>query len=67
MGSPPTKTSGDSHVQGVYRIGPKPTTPPAYSTGVSFGNLLFFPGLFAASPVTSKRTRSSPSVKLRSN
>jgi hypothetical protein len=31
----------------VYRAGPKPATPPAYSTGISFGNLLFLSGVRA--------------------
>ena len=29
----------------VYRPGPKPAQPPAYSTAVSFGNLLFISGM----------------------
>lgn len=34
----------------VYRTGPKPATPPAYSTGVSLGNLLFLSGIVCRTP-----------------
>jgi reactive intermediate/imine deaminase len=34
----------------VYRTGPKPATPPAYSTGVSLGNLLFLSGVICRTP-----------------
>jgi 2-iminobutanoate/2-iminopropanoate deaminase len=34
----------------VYRTGPKPTAPPAYSTGVSLGNLLFLSGIVCRTP-----------------
>jgi reactive intermediate/imine deaminase len=34
----------------VYRTGPKPATPPAYSTAVSFGNLLFLSGIICRTP-----------------
>ncbi len=34
----------------VYRTGPKPATPPAYSTGVSLGNLLFLSGVVCRTP-----------------
>ena len=34
----------------VYRTGPKPATPPAYSTGISFGNLLFLSGVICRTP-----------------
>jgi reactive intermediate/imine deaminase len=34
----------------VYRTGPKPATPPAYSTAVSLGNLLFLSGLVCRTP-----------------
>ncbi len=34
----------------VYRTGPKPATPPAYSTGVSLGNLLFLSGIICRTP-----------------
>ena len=34
----------------VYRTGPKPATPPAYSTGVSLGNLLFLSGVISRTP-----------------
>jgi enamine deaminase RidA (YjgF/YER057c/UK114 family) len=34
----------------VYRTGPRPATPPAYSTGVSFGNLLFLSGVICRTP-----------------
>jgi 2-iminobutanoate/2-iminopropanoate deaminase len=34
----------------VYRTGPKPATPPAYSTCVSLGNLLFLSGIVCRTP-----------------
>jgi 2-iminobutanoate/2-iminopropanoate deaminase len=34
----------------VYRTGPKPATPPAYSTGISLGNLLFLSGVICRTP-----------------
>jgi 2-iminobutanoate/2-iminopropanoate deaminase len=34
----------------VYRTGPKPATPPPYSTGVSLGNLLFLSGVICRTP-----------------
>src|SRR5579862_5894685 len=34
----------------VYRTGPKPATPPAYSTGISLGNLLFLSGIVCRTP-----------------
>jgi 2-iminobutanoate/2-iminopropanoate deaminase len=34
----------------VYRTGPKPATPPAYSTGISLGNLLFLSGVVCRTP-----------------
>ena len=34
----------------VYRTGPKPATPPAYSSGVSLGNLLFLSGVICRTP-----------------
>jgi reactive intermediate/imine deaminase len=34
----------------VYRTGPKPATTPAYSTGISFGNLLFLSGVICRTP-----------------
>jgi 2-iminobutanoate/2-iminopropanoate deaminase len=34
----------------VYRTGPKPATPAAYSTGVSLGNLLFLSGIVCRTP-----------------
>jgi reactive intermediate/imine deaminase len=37
-------------VKKVYRTGPKPATPPAYSTGVSLGNLLFLSGIVCRTP-----------------
>lgn len=38
----------------VYRAGPKPATPPAYSTGVSLGNLLFLSGIICRTPGDAK-------------
>jgi reactive intermediate/imine deaminase len=38
----------------VYRTGPKPATPPAYSTGVSLGNLLFLSGVICRTPGDAK-------------
>jgi reactive intermediate/imine deaminase len=34
----------------VYRTGPRPATPPAYSTGISLGNLLFLSGIICRTP-----------------
>jgi reactive intermediate/imine deaminase len=34
----------------VYRTGPKPAVAPAYSTGVSLGNLLFLSGIICRTP-----------------
>src|SRR5579862_1352722 len=34
----------------VYRTGPRPATPPAYSTGISLGNLLFLSGVVCRTP-----------------
>jgi reactive intermediate/imine deaminase len=42
--------AAESTAKKVYRAGPKPATPPAYSTGVSFGNLLFLSGIICRTP-----------------
>ena len=42
--------AADAPAKIVYRAGPKPATPPAYSTGVSFGNLLFLSGVVCRTP-----------------
>jgi reactive intermediate/imine deaminase len=42
--------AADAPVKKVYRTGPKPATPPAYSTGVSLGNLLFLSGIVCKTP-----------------
>jgi len=42
--------AADAPAKKVYRTGPKPATPPAYSTGVSFGNLLFLSGIVCKTP-----------------
>ncbi|HWF08918.1 MAG TPA: hypothetical protein VG297_10665, partial [Bryobacteraceae bacterium] len=39
-----TAKAADTPTKKVYRTGPKPATPPAYSTGISLGNLLFLSG-----------------------
>lgn len=42
--------AAESGAKKVYRTGPKPATPPAYSTGVSLGNLLFLSGIICRTP-----------------
>jgi 2-iminobutanoate/2-iminopropanoate deaminase len=42
--------AADTPAKKVYRTGPKPATPPAYSTGVSLGNLLFLSGVVCKTP-----------------
>ena len=42
--------AADATAKKVYRNGPKPATPPAYSTGVSLGNLLFLSGIVCRTP-----------------
>ena len=42
--------AADSPAKKVYRVGPKPATPPAYSTGVSLGNMLFLSGIICRTP-----------------
>ena len=42
--------AADAPAKKVYRTGPKPATPPAYSTGVSLGNLLFLSGIICRTP-----------------
>ncbi len=45
-----TAKAADAPAKKVYRTGPKPATPPAYSTGVSLGNLLFLSGIICRTP-----------------
>ena len=45
-----SKAAGTPAQKKVYRTGPKPATPPAYSTGVSLGNLLFLSGVICRTP-----------------
>ena len=42
--------AADAPARKVYRTGPKRVTPPGYSTGVSFGNLLFLSGIVCKTP-----------------
>jgi 2-iminobutanoate/2-iminopropanoate deaminase len=42
--------AADTPAKKVYRTGPKPATPPAYSTALSLGNLLFISGLICRTP-----------------
>ncbi|HEY4084815.1 MAG TPA: RidA family protein [Bryobacteraceae bacterium] len=42
--------SAETSKKKVYRTGPKPATPPPYSTGVSLGNLLFLSGIVCRTP-----------------
>src|SRR4051812_31958160 len=42
--------AADTPAKKVYHAGPKPATPPAYSTGVSLGNLLFLSGVICRTP-----------------
>lgn len=42
--------AADATAKKVYRTGPKSATPPAYSSGVSFGNLLFLSGVICKTP-----------------
>lgn len=42
--------AADTPAKKVYRTGPKPAAPPAYSTGVSLGNLLFLSGIVCRTP-----------------
>lgn len=45
-----TAKAADTPAKKVYRTGPKPATPPAYSTGISLGNLLFLSGIICRTP-----------------
>jgi reactive intermediate/imine deaminase len=45
-----TARAADTPAKKVYRTGPKPATPPAYSTGISLGNLLFLSGIICRTP-----------------
>jgi reactive intermediate/imine deaminase len=45
-----SKAADASPQKKVYRTGPKPATPPAYSTGISYGNLLFLSGVICRTP-----------------
>lgn len=45
-----TAKAADTPAKKVYRTGPKPAAPPAYSTGVSLGNLLFLSGIICRTP-----------------
>lgn len=45
-----SKAADAAPAKKVYRTGPKPATPPAYSTGISFGNLLFLSGIVCRTP-----------------
>jgi reactive intermediate/imine deaminase len=42
--------AAEAQTKNVYRIGPRPAAPPAYSTGISLGNLLFLSGIVCRTP-----------------
>ncbi|HVV47646.1 MAG TPA: RidA family protein [Bryobacteraceae bacterium] len=42
--------AAEAQTKKVYRSGPKPATPPAYSNGISLGNLLFLSGIICRTP-----------------